>query len=147
MIDKLNIVKQRYDEVNDLIIQPDIISDQKRYVELTKEYKDLKEKRCEIFLNPLRKIIPDIDKRIEIKMLGTPLTHQKFTYTSSGSYGPAISAKQGLFPGYKTPIKNVFSCGASTFPGIGIPAVAASGAYAAEGILGKREFKKLISIL
>ncbi|MDQ7918581.1 peptide chain release factor 1 [Mesonia sp. MT50] len=42
MIDKLNIVKQRFDEVNDLIIQPDIISDQKRYVELTKEYKDLK---------------------------------------------------------------------------------------------------------
>jgi peptide chain release factor 1 len=43
MIDKLNIVKQRFDEVNDLIIQPDIISDQKRYVELTKEYKDLKD--------------------------------------------------------------------------------------------------------
>jgi peptide chain release factor 1 len=42
MIDKLNIVKNRFDEVNDLIIQPDIISDQKRYVELTKEYKDLK---------------------------------------------------------------------------------------------------------
>jgi len=42
MIEKLNIVKQRFDEVNDLIIQPDIIKDQKRYVELTKEYKDLK---------------------------------------------------------------------------------------------------------
>lgn len=42
MIDKLNIVKQRFDEVNDLIIQPEIISDQKRYVGLTKEYKDLK---------------------------------------------------------------------------------------------------------
>jgi len=43
MLDKLNILKQRFDEVSDLIIQPDIISDQKRYVELTKEYKDLKE--------------------------------------------------------------------------------------------------------
>ena len=43
MIDKLNIVKQRFDEVSDLIIQPDIISDQKRYVQLTKEYKDLKD--------------------------------------------------------------------------------------------------------
>ncbi|MGB5983308.1 MAG: peptide chain release factor 1 [Nonlabens sp.] len=43
MIDKLNIVKNRFDEVNDLIIQPDIISDQKRYVQLTKEYKDLKD--------------------------------------------------------------------------------------------------------
>ncbi len=42
MIDKLNIVKQRYDEVSDLIIQPDIIADQKRYVRLNKEYKDLR---------------------------------------------------------------------------------------------------------
>jgi len=42
MIDKLNIVKQRFDEVSDLIIQPDIISDQKKYVQLNKEYKDLK---------------------------------------------------------------------------------------------------------
>ncbi|MEW7280662.1 peptide chain release factor 1 [Aquimarina sp. 2201CG1-2-11] len=42
MIDKLNIVKQRFDEVSDLIIQPDIIADQKRYIKLNKEYKDLK---------------------------------------------------------------------------------------------------------
>ncbi|NNJ89769.1 MAG: peptide chain release factor 1 [Eudoraea sp.] len=42
MIDKLNIIKQRFDEVSDLIIQPDIITDQKRYVQLNKEYKDLK---------------------------------------------------------------------------------------------------------
>lgn len=42
MIDKLNIVKQRFDEVNDLIIQPEVISDQKRYVALNKEYKELK---------------------------------------------------------------------------------------------------------
>ena len=41
MIDRLRIVKQRFDEVSDLIIQPDIISDQKRYVKLNKEYKDL----------------------------------------------------------------------------------------------------------
>ncbi len=42
MIDKLNIVKQRFDEVSDLIIQPDIITDQKKYIQLNKEYKDLK---------------------------------------------------------------------------------------------------------
>ena len=53
MLDKLNIVKQRFDEVSDLIIQPDIIADQKRYVKLNKEYKDLKtlvDKR-EIYIN------------------------------------------------------------------------------------------------
>ena len=42
MLDKLQIVKQRFDEVSDLIIQPDVISDQKRYVQLNKEYKDLR---------------------------------------------------------------------------------------------------------
>jgi len=42
MLEKIQIVKQRFDEVNDLIIQPDIITDQKRYIQLNKEYKDLK---------------------------------------------------------------------------------------------------------
>ena len=42
MLGKLNIIKQRFDEVTDLIIQPDIMSDQKRYIQLNKEYKDLK---------------------------------------------------------------------------------------------------------
>ena len=42
MLDKLNIVKQRFDEVSDLIIQPDITSSQKQYVKLNKEYKELK---------------------------------------------------------------------------------------------------------
>jgi peptide chain release factor 1 len=43
MLEKIQIVKQRFDEVNDLIIQPDIITDQKRYIQLNKEYKDLKQ--------------------------------------------------------------------------------------------------------
>lgn len=50
MLDRLQIVKQRFDEVSDLIIQPDVIADQKRWVALNKEYKDLKalaEKRDE----------------------------------------------------------------------------------------------------
>ncbi|MFT4612209.1 MAG: peptide chain release factor 1 [Glaciecola sp.] len=42
MLEKLQIVKQRFDEVSDLIIQPDIITNQKRYVALNKEYKDLR---------------------------------------------------------------------------------------------------------
>ncbi|WP_413513292.1 peptide chain release factor 1 [Myroides odoratus] len=50
MIDRLQIIKQRFDEISDLIIQPDVIADQKRYVQLNKEYKDLNklvEKRTE----------------------------------------------------------------------------------------------------
>lgn len=42
MIDKLQIVKQRFDEVSDLIIQPNVMSDQQQYIKLNKEYKDLR---------------------------------------------------------------------------------------------------------
>ncbi len=67
MLEKLQIVKQRFDEVSDLIIQPDIITDQKRYVELNREYKDLRilmEKRAQYIeltdnLNEAEAIISD----------------------------------------------------------------------------------------
>ena len=41
LIPKLQAIKQRYNEVADLIIQPDVITDQKRYSTLNKEYSDL----------------------------------------------------------------------------------------------------------
>ena len=67
MLEKLQIVKQRFDEVSDLIIQPDIITNQKRYVQLNKEYKDLRvlmEKRTEYIsltdnINEAEEIISD----------------------------------------------------------------------------------------
>lgn len=42
MLERLLYVKQRFDEISDLIIQPDVIADQKRYVQLNQEYKNLK---------------------------------------------------------------------------------------------------------
>lgn len=41
MLDKLNIVQQRFNEVSDLIIQPDIITDQKRYIKLNKDLRKI----------------------------------------------------------------------------------------------------------
>lgn len=41
MIDKLEAIKERFQEVGELLIQPDVISDMKRYSSLNKEYKDL----------------------------------------------------------------------------------------------------------
>ena len=51
MLEKIQIIKQRFDEVSDLIIQPDTISDQKRYIQINKEYKDLKKilERAEVY--------------------------------------------------------------------------------------------------
>ncbi len=42
MLSRLNSIKQRFDEVSDLIIQPNVIADQKRYIELNRDYKELK---------------------------------------------------------------------------------------------------------
>ena len=42
MFEKLENLENRFNELNDLIIKPEIISDQKKYVQLSKEYKDLK---------------------------------------------------------------------------------------------------------
>jgi len=67
MLERIQIIRQRFDEVSDLIIQPDIISDQKRYVQINKEYKDLKKilERGEIYeeltsnINEAQEIIAD----------------------------------------------------------------------------------------
>ena len=42
MLEKLKLVENRFAELSELIIQTDIISDQKRYIQISKEYKDLK---------------------------------------------------------------------------------------------------------
>jgi len=41
MIDKLEAIKHRFGEVGQLIVQPDAMSDMKRYSQLNKEYRDL----------------------------------------------------------------------------------------------------------
>ncbi len=43
MLDKFKEIEARFHEVNDLIIQPDVIADQKRYIKLNREYKELKD--------------------------------------------------------------------------------------------------------
>ena len=53
MVEKLKLVENRFAELSELIIQPDIISDQKRYIQISKEYKDLKKiiDKGEVFKN------------------------------------------------------------------------------------------------
>ncbi len=41
MLEKLKLVEKRFTELGELIIQPEIISDQKKYIQISKEYKDL----------------------------------------------------------------------------------------------------------
>ena len=59
MTDKLEAIKNRFIEVGEMLVQPDIMSDMKNYSKLSKEYKDL-EKIVNKY-DEYQKVINDID--------------------------------------------------------------------------------------
>ncbi len=92
----------------------------------------------------LERIIPDIHSRCEVTLVGTPLTHERFLRRHHRSYRPAIVAGKGLFPGGTTPLSGLLCCGDSNFPGIGLPAVAASGMITANTIVLVQQHLQLL---
>ena len=69
--------------------------------------------------------------------VGTPLTHERFLRRSRGSYGPrAVAGSPHTLPGHRTPLEGLWLCGDYTFPGIGVPAAASSGAIVANSLVG-----------
>jgi phytoene dehydrogenase-like protein len=107
-------------------------------------YAELKQKRSAVMWQALERIIPDIHNRVEVNLTGTPLTHERFLRRHRGTYGPAISAREGLFPGPQTPLKGLFCTGDSTFPGIGLPAVAASGMITANTLASVDQHQQML---
>ncbi len=110
------------------------------------DYASRKAAKVQPLIRALKKVIPDICDRIVLKLIGTPLTHQRFLRRHQGTYGPAIAAGQGLFPGHKTPIKGLYRVGDSTLPGIGVPAVAASGILCANSLVSPKESTALLDL-
>lgn len=110
----------------------------------SKAYSDLKVQRSEVMWKALERIIPDIRQRCDLTMTGTPLTHARFLRRHKGSYGPALWAGQQTFPGPKTPLAGLMCCGDSSFPGIGVPAVAASGMIAANTLAPVKHHLKML---
>jgi len=70
----------------------------------------------------------ELEERIDVKLIGSPLTHKRFLLREDGTYGAAFS---DMLKGPTTSLKGLFLCGDSVFPGIGVPAVAVSGANCA----------------
>lgn len=110
-------------------------------------YQALKAERCGIFHTVLDPLIPDWRERVVLDLQGTPLTHRQYLRVHQGSYGPAWPADRGPFPGGDTPIANLVLCGAGSFPGIGVPPVAVSGAMAAHRFVSAREQRRLLDEL
>jgi phytoene dehydrogenase-like protein len=95
-------------------------------------YDALKNARGEPLWRAIESIIPDARERTVLALLGSPLTHERYLRRPYGTYGAAFEdcLKDG-----STPIPNLMLAGDGVFPGIGIPAVALSGASAANGMV------------
>ena len=111
------------------------------------EYHNLKEMRSQVMWSALERFIPDIKERCEVTLVGTPLTHERFLRRYRGTYGAAWNAGESLFPGSTTPVKDLYCCGDSTFPGIGVPAVAASGMIVANTLASVGQHLQVLSNL
>lgn len=106
-------------------------------------YPQRKREKAESLFLALERVIPDIRQRITLELIGTPLTHARFLRRYQGTYGPAIVAGKGSFPGPQTPIPGLYRVGDSTMPGIGVPAVAASGVICANTLVSFNYLKLL----
>ncbi|MEO0405817.1 MAG: NAD(P)/FAD-dependent oxidoreductase [Cyanobacteria bacterium P01_A01_bin.135] len=108
-------------------------------------YEARKRQRAEPLFQALERIIPDVRSRSVLELIGTPLTHQHYLRRHQGTYGPAIAAEMGLFPGHRTPIGGLYRVGDSTRPGIGVPAVAASGILCAHALVKPAQQRSLLN--
>jgi phytoene dehydrogenase-like protein len=97
-------------------------------------YENRKRQKAEPLFRALERVIPDICDRVVLELIGTPLTHARYLRRYQGTYGPAIAAGKGMFPSCHTPISGLYRVGDSTLPGIGVPAVAASGILCANSL-------------
>ncbi|KAJ9174741.1 hypothetical protein P3X46_013352 [Hevea brasiliensis] len=115
----------------------------------SEEYKQLKAERSEVMWKAVERALGPCFSRdkCEVKLVGTPLTHQRFLRRNRGTYGPAIEAGKDTFPGHSTPISQLYCCGDSTFPGIGVPAVAASGAIVANSLVSVSQHSQLLDAI
>lgn len=102
-------------------------------------YDKKKKARSRSLYLALEKIIPNIRERIVLELIGTPLTHGYFLRRYQGTYGPAIASGKGTFPSCHTPISGLYRVGDSTFPGIGVPAVAISGIFCANSLVSSQQ--------
>ena len=103
-----------------------------------------KRERVEPLYRALERVIADIRSRITLELIGTPLTHAYYLRRHQGTYGPAIPAGKGMFPSCHTPIAGLYRVGDSTMPGIGVPAVAASGILCANTLVKTQQVENLV---
>ena len=96
-------------------------------------------------------MLPNIRQAVEVEMVGTPLTQRRFLWRHQGTYGPAVDMTRAnlygatLSPGPGTGVEGLLAVGDSAYPGIGVPAAAGSGFFAATSLVPVWQQLQLIS--
>ena len=86
--------------------------------------------------------IDEIKKRSDVALIGTPLTHERFNRRYKGTYGASWGS---MIASPETPLTSLYLAGDSCFPGIGVPAVALSGAIACNTMINPlRHISKIL---
>jgi len=102
-------------------------------------YQKFKDERAQPIWDAIQKRAPGVKKgACQVEKVATPLTHARFLSRHRGNYGLAIAPGNDegwKFPEVTTPIEGYYRCGDSTTSGIGVPAVASSGAICANSIM------------
>jgi len=111
------------------------------------EYKEKKEEAADFLWKAIEEYVPDARKRAVdgTVQVGTPKTHERFLRRTRGTYGPRVDVGKGeSLPGHKSPLAGFYMCGDYTFPSIGVPATAASGAITANSLVSVFDHYKML---
>ena len=117
------------------------------------EYLARKEEAADFLWTAIEEYIPHARERAMpgTVQIGTPLTHERFLRRTRGTYGPRLVVggdhDSSSLPGHGTPLSHLYMVGDFTFPGIGVPATAASGAIAAHSLVPVWDHLKLLDKL
>ncbi|MEI7694302.1 MAG: FAD-dependent oxidoreductase [Chlorobium sp.] len=117
----------------------DEVEQWKEYERGSEAYQSAREQVAAAIISRTERILPGLSKAIELKVLATPLTHERYLNRRDGSYGPLLKPGQNIMqkPQNTTPVKNLYAAGDSTFPGQGVIAVTYSGISCASYIARK----------
>jgi len=107
-------------------------------------YCEAKDRYADSIIERTEKILPGLAQAVELKILATPQTHERYLNRYKGSYGALLKPGQNILqkPQNRTPVGNLFATGDSTFPGQGVIAVTYSGVSCAS-LVARRMGKPL----
>lgn len=94
-------------------------------------YRAMKVERGQVLLDAISRVVPGTSDpgSIRMKLIGTPLTHERYLRRHRGSYGA-----KPLLPWDRSDLPpGLLLAGENSFPGIGVPAVATSALLTALG--------------